>query len=70
MRWMKESALDQIRIVLIFECVPIQFELREFVDITMIVDMNNFYPQKDKKERLAELRKQSTEMKQGVYHHQ
>ena len=67
---MKESALDQIRIVSIFERVPIQFELREFVDITTIVDMNNFCPQKDKKERLAELRKQSTEMQRGVYHHQ
>ena len=32
---MKENVLGQIRIISIFECVPGQIELQEFVDITM-----------------------------------
>ncbi len=41
---MKESTLGRIRIVSIFEFVPIKFELLEFVAITTIADMNIFCP--------------------------
>jgi hypothetical protein len=41
---MKESALGRIRMISIFECVPIRFELREFVAITTIADMDIFCP--------------------------